>query len=335
MVTNALNMPSRLQLMALIKLQTEVAKLGMAIGKVLDLVTDRTMALTGADGAVIELAEDDHMVYRSAEGIAKNQLGLRISRQNSLSGLCVATGQIMRCDDARQDPRVDLAACEKVGLRSMIVVPLAHHGRVIGVLKVLSTKPGVFSDSDATILGMLSELVAASMFYAAHYDHDELFYRATHDELTGLANRALFLDHLRTAIAQANRKRELTGVMMIDMNGLKQINDQFGHRYGDAAIREFGRRLKENSRETDTVARFGGDEFGIILTPIDSASSVALKTQRLAKNIQEPFHFEGQQLPISASYGGAVYPEDSHVLDELLDIADQAMYAQKRSFRGS
>ncbi len=83
------------------------------------------------------------------------------------------------------------------------------------------------------------------------------------------------------------------------------------------------------------MARFGGDEFGIILTPIDSASSVALKTQRLAKNIQEPFHFEGQQLPISASYGGAVYPEDSHVLDELLDIADQAMYAQKRSFRGS
>lgn len=328
-------MPSRLQLMALIKLQTEVAKLGMAIDKVLDLVTDRSMVLTSADGAVIELAEDDFMVYRSAEGIAKNQLGLRVSKQNSLSGLCVATGQIIRCDDARQDSRVGSEACEKVGLRSMIVVPLVHQDTVIGVLKVLSKKPATFSEADATLLGMLSELVAASMFFAAHYDHDQLFYRATHDELTGLANRALFIDHLRTAIAQANRKKELTGVMMIDMNGLKQINDQLGHRYGDAAIQEFARRLKQSSRETDTVARFGGDEFGIVLTPIDSADSVALKSQRLAKSIEQPYDFEGQQLPICASYGGAVYPEDSHILDELLDIADQAMYAHKRSFKDS
>lgn len=328
-------MPSRLQLMALIKLQTEVAKLGMAIDKVLDLVTDRSMILTGADGAVIELADDDFMVYRSADGIAKNQLGLRISKQNSLSGLCVATGQIIRCDDARLDPRVDLAACEKVGLRSMIVVPLAHQGTVIGVLKVLSKKPANFSEADATLLGMLSELVAASMFFAAHYDHDQLFYRATHDELTGLANRALFIDHLRKAIAQANRKKGLVGVMMIDMNGLKQINDQLGHRYGDAAIQEFARRLKQSSRETDTVARFGGDEFGIVLTPIDSVDSVALKSQRLAKSIEQPYDFEGQQLPICASYGGAVYPEDSHILDELLDIADQAMYAHKRTFKDS
>ncbi|HET8807966.1 MAG TPA: sensor domain-containing diguanylate cyclase [Methylophaga sp.] len=319
--------------MALIQLQTEIAKLGLAVGKVLDLVTDKSMVLTCADGAVIELAEGDCMVYRSADGIAKNQLGLRISKHNSLSGLCVATGQIMRCDDSRLDPRVDLAACEKVGLRSMIVVPLAHQNSVIGVLKVLSTKPGIFSDADVTILGMLSELVAASMFYAAHYDHEQLFYRATHDELTGLANRALFLDHLRTAIAQANRKKELTGVMMIDMNGLKKINDQLGHRYGDAVIREFGRRLKENSRETDTVARFGGDEFGIVLTPVDSASSVELKSQRLAQNVEKPFDFEGQRLPIGASYGGAVYPEDSREINELLDIADQAMYAQKRSLK--
>lgn len=335
MTTNSLNLPSRLQLMALIQLQTEVAKLGMAVDKVLDLVTDKSMVLTGADGAVIELAEDDFMVYRSADGIAKTQLGLRISRHNSLSGLCVAAGQIMRCNDSRLDPRVDLAACEKVGLRSMIVVPLSHHGSVIGVLKVLSKNPNAFSDADATILGMLSELVAASMFFAAHYDHEQLFYRATHDELTGLANRALFIDHLRTAIAQANRKQELTAVMIIDMNGLKQINDQFGHRYGDAAIKEFAGRLKKNSRETDTVARFGGDEFGIVLTPIDNAGSVTLKSQQLTQKVEHSFDFEGQQLPISASYGGAVYPQDSRDIDGLLEIADQAMYAQKRALRTS
>lgn len=335
MVSNTHKLPSRPQLIAVIQLQTEIAKLGMNIGKVLDLVTDKSMALTGADGAVIELAEGDFMVYRSVGGIAQAQLGLRIPRQTRLSGLCVATKQIMRCDDSRTDPRVDSAACERVGLRSMIVVPLSHRDDVIGVLKVLSERPNAFSEADATIIGMLSELIAASMFHAAHYDHEQLFYRATHDEMTGLANRSLFLDHLRTAIAQANRKREQTGVMMIDMNDLKQINDQYGHRYGDAVIVEFARRLKQSSRETDTVARFGGDEFGIVLTPIDSADSVALKSQRLAKSIEQPYDFEGQQLPISASYGGAVYPEDSHILDELLDMADQAMYAHKRSFKDS
>lgn len=123
--------------------------------------------------------------------------------------------------------------------------------------------------------------------------------------------------------------------MMIDMNGLKQINDQHGHRYGDAALKEFARRLKQSSRESDTVARFGGDEFGILLTPLDQASNVALKSQTLAQSIEKPFAFEGRQLPIRASYGGAVYPEDSHDIDALLDIADQAMYAQKRTLKES
>lgn len=311
--------------MAVFQLQTEIAKLGLDIGKVLDLVTNESMALNGADGAVIELAEADYIVFRATSGIAESQLGKHISRHNSLFALSVATKQIMRCDDALQDSRVDKAACERVGVRSMIVVPLTHQDDVIGLLKVVSKSPHAFSQADHTLLGMLSELVAASMFYADHYDHEQLFYRATHDDLTGLANRALFLDHLRKATAQANRKKELVGVMMIDMNGLKKINDQHSHRFGDAALIEFARRLKDISRETDTVARFGGDELGIILTPIDS---VALKSQRLAKSIEYPYDFEGQQLLICVSYGGAVYPEDSHILDELLDIADQEMYAQ-------
>lgn len=335
MVSNTINMPSRVQLMAVIQLQTEIAKLGLEISKVLDLVTQKSMPLTGADGAVIELAEGDFMVYRAASGIAESQLGLRISRHNSLSGMSVATQQIMRCDDAWQDARVDKAACERVGLRSMIVVPLTHQGDVIGVLKVLSKNPSAFTQADTTLLSMLSELVAACMFYAAHYDHEQLFYRATHDDLTGLANRALFLDHLRTAIAQANRKKELAGIMMIDMNGLKNINDQHGHRFGDAALREFARRLKQNSRETDTVARFGGDEFGIVLTPIDNASNVEMKRLRLTQNIEQPFQFEGRQLSICASYGGAVYPEDSQDINELIDKADQAMYAHKRKLKGA
>ncbi len=131
--------------MAVIQLQTEIAKLGLDIGKVLDLVTNESMALNGADGAVIELAEADYIVFRATSGIAELQLRKHISRHNSLFALSVATKQIMRCDDALQDSRVDKAACERVGVRSMIVVPLTHQDDVIDLLKVVSKSPHAFS----------------------------------------------------------------------------------------------------------------------------------------------------------------------------------------------
>jgi len=321
---------SRAQLLSLIKLQTDIAKLGHDLAAVLELVTQRSMQLTESDGAVIEFAEGDSMVYRAAQGIASSQLGLRIPRQTSLSGLSVATGQTLRCDDAFNDPRVDRAACERVGLRSMIVLPLQHDNHSVGVLKVLSVQPAAFSEDDVAFLAMLSELLAASMFFAARYDYEDLFYRATHDQMTGLANRALFLDHMRTALAEAQRKNTLTGIFMIDMNGLKQINDTWGHRSGDAAICEFARRLKQNSRESDTVARFGGDEFGMLLNTVEAASNVPAKLERLKTQIELPFEFEGRGLPLSGSFGTAIFPDDGNDIETLIHLADQEMYHHKR-----
>lgn len=322
---------SREQLLSLIKLQTDIAKLGHDLSAVLELVTQRSMELTRCDGAVIEFAEDDVMVYRAACGIAAAQLGLRIPQATSLSGLSVSSGSILRCDDAFNDPRVDKVACERVGLRSMIVLPLQHDNHSVAVLKVLSRHPSAFSEGDIAFLAMLSELLAASMFFAARYDYEDLFYRATHDQMTGLANRALFLDHMRTALAQAQRKKTLAGVLMIDMNGLKQINDTLGHRSGDAAICEFARRLKQNSRESDTVARFGGDEFGMLLNVVDTAGNLETKLQRLKVQIELPFEFEGQGLTLSGSFGGAIFPNDSENIETLIEIADQEMYSQKRA----
>ena len=122
------------QLLAIIRIQTEIAKLGLDFGGVMGLVVDKALVLVEAEGAVIELAEGDDMVYRAASGLAGGQVGLRVSRQSSLSGLCVETGQPMLCNDSENDPRVDLAACRKVGLRSMLVVPLKHDESVVGVL---------------------------------------------------------------------------------------------------------------------------------------------------------------------------------------------------------
>ncbi|WP_292439245.1 sensor domain-containing diguanylate cyclase [Methylophaga sp.] len=324
---------SRDQLLAMFRLQTDIARLGLNISNILDLVTERSMALTGADGSVIELTDKLHMVYRATAGIARSQLGLRIPVQGSLSGLCSETGNTLRCDDASTDPRVDRASCERIGLNALLVVPLRHGDHTIGVLKVLSKQKKAFSEADEVMLTMLSDMVASAMFYATEYNFEELFYRATHDQMTGLANRALFLDHMHSALAQARRHQSLTGILMIDMNDLKQINDNFGHLSGDAAICEFARRLRQKSRASDTVARFGGDEFGMILTPITLKEDIDLKARRLERQLQQEFHHNNDVLPLSASIGGAVYPHDGRDLESLLEKADRQMYARKRALK--
>lgn len=318
------------QLLAIIGIQTEIAKLGLDLGGVMALVVDRALALVEADGAVIELAEGDDMVYRAATGLASSQLGLRINRQASLSGLCVESGKPMLCRDVENDDRVDLAACKKVGLRSMLLVPLTHDEVVVGVLKVLSARPRAFTEAHVAVLQLMSELVAAAMYFAARYSANDLFHRATHDELTGLANRALFLDRLRNTLSQAERNARPCGLLIADLDGLKQINDRLGHRAGDAALREFAARLAAAARKSDTVARHGGDEFAVILNPVDGYRDLIHTRQRLAAAVEGSFRFEGMEIVLKASLGAALFPEDGETLDGLLEFADQAMYATKR-----
>ncbi|MGE5547875.1 MAG: diguanylate cyclase domain-containing protein [Solirubrobacterales bacterium] len=316
--------------MDVIGIQTEIAKLGLDLSGVMDLVVERTVSLIEADGAAIELAEGGDMVYRAAAGSAAPQIGLRLRLDASLSGLCVRTGETLRCDDSDSDPRVDRDACNRVGLRSMIVMPLKHNGLTIGALKAMSKQPGKFSDADVHLLGLLSEMVGAAMFFAAKYDVDDLFHRATHDGLTGLANRSLFMDRLRTLIAQGERELRPAGLLMIDMDGLKSVNDNYGHRAGDAVIAEFAQRLKVVARGSDTVARLGGDEFGVILMPVDRSAGVDGAIRRLSVAIEPPFLFEGRMYQLRASIGSATFPDEGTDLDELIELADSRMYTFKK-----
>ena len=319
------------RLLEVIRTQTDIAKLGLDLGGVMALVAERAQALTQAVGAVVELAEGGDMVYRAATGVAGAHLGMRLAQNSSLSGLCIREGQPLQCPDAETDARVDREACRRIGLRSMIVVPLRHHDAVVGVLKVLSERPQAFDDDDLHQLGLMSDLIAAAMFHATKYGTSELFYLATHDGLTGLANRSLFLERLRQCLAQAQREEKHFGLLNLDMDGLKPINDVYGHRAGDAAIRELAQRIKQASRESDTVARLGGDEFGVILSRVSDRDGALAHAQRLAQQIVQPFEFERQEIALDASIGVAVFPNDGAELDTLLDRADQSMYLTKRA----
>jgi diguanylate cyclase (GGDEF)-like protein len=305
-------------LLDIIDVQTEIVKLGPDFSGIINLVARQAQEITGASGAIVELAEDDDMVYRAATGIASGQLGLRLKRESSLSGLCIATGEVLHCQDSDTDERVDREACRRVGLRSMIVAPLLFHEAAVGALKVASSVPRFFTQDHLCTLKLISEL----------------YHRATHDMLTGLANRALFYDRLRQHLAQLRRKPAPLGLLMLDMDGLKTINDTYGHRAGDAAIREMAQRAMSAAREADTVARLGGDEFAVILPDVQGRDLLHLAAKRITGEVCRPFSFEEHELPLGVSVGGALFPEDAENLDALIESADKRMYAVKRERKG-
>jgi GGDEF domain-containing protein len=296
-------------LMAIIQAQTEIAKLGMDLGAMLDLVANRMQTLTRAQGAIVEIAEGEEMVYRAASGMAGGQLGLRLKRQGSLSGLCVQSGEILECRDSETDNRVDRDACRRVGLRSMLVAPLVYSGTTIGVLKIASPEAEAFAARDKQVLELMTGLIGAAIYKAS--DFTDLYHRATHDPLTGVSNRAMFYDRLRQGLLVAARRASPLGVVNLDMDGLKPINDRFGHRAGDAAL--------------------GGDEFGVVLLDVQDRSSVEQHAHRISAEIDAPLDFENQTLQLGASLGVAVFPDDGADAVALIDKADQAMYAAKRA----
>lgn len=155
-------------------------------------------------------------------------------------------------------------------------------------------------------------------------------HRASHDVLTGLPNRALFQDRLGQALARAQREKSLVGLLYLDLNDFKPVNDNLGHATGDLLLKAVAERLRRALREVDTVARIGGDEFTVILGDISDREAVASMVHKLASTLAEPFAIGGRQLQISASIGTAIYPVDAITAKTLLAVADDAMYTHKR-----
>ena len=163
---------------------------------------------------------------------------------------------------------------------------------------------------------------------------ERLEHQALHDGLTGLANRALFGEHVLQALASANRKGEPRAVLVIDLNGFKQINDTLGHDQGDDLLKQIGERLVAALRETDTIARLGGDEFAILpggATDLAGAAALAWKIEQTCK---PGFVLEDEVVHVSASIGIALFPDHGTTTAELLRCADAAMYVAKRSGSG-
>lgn len=154
-------------------------------------------------------------------------------------------------------------------------------------------------------------------------------FNATHDELTGLLNRSLFRDRLDQAVSQAKRRKRQVGLLFLDLDGFKHINDRFGHSIGDKLLQQVAQRLVGCTRDADTVGRIGGDEFIVLMPEVDGERGAADLARKLKVCLAKPHLIDRHTVVLTASIGSAVYPDDCADQDGLVRYADTAMYAAK------
>ena len=177
---------------------------------------------------------------------------------------------------------------------------------------------------------VLEREFAALLLREAAASHD-----ACHDALTGLPNRTLMLDRFGQAVTFADRQRKLVAILFIDLDGFKRINDRYGHLTGDDILRRAADRVQTAIRGNDTVCRYGGDEFVVILTELEEAAACIAIADKIQRRLSRPYHAETGAIRLRCSIGTAVYPRDGIVWEALLAHADAAMYSAKPSGQGA
>lgn len=349
--------------------QTEIGQVGLGIDEVMALVAARVQTLTKASGAIVELAVGDTRVYQAGSGVATDQRGAWIAAVSNLAEVCVRTGAVVRSEEMRTDPRVNLEVCRLLGIQSMIAAPLAYEGRVVGVLQVFATTPWRFDERDVCTVQLMAGLAGAAVGHAAESKarlllldertramealrlseeqlteqlgltrqlnreleaaNRQLAEIARTDGLTGLKNRRHFDEVLQEGCSFMARRGEPVSVVLADIDEFKRYNDAFGHQAGDEVLRQVANALQASARRHDTVARLGGEEFALLLLGVDLPAATTL-AERLRQAVEAgPWTHR----PVTASFGVATaWPGTANPL-ELVKKADEALYLSKRGGR--
>jgi diguanylate cyclase (GGDEF)-like protein/PAS domain S-box-containing protein len=177
--------------------------------------------------------------------------------------------------------------------------------------------------------GRLVRMEIATDITDRKHDEETIKHMAHHDLLTGLPNRILFMDRLEQAIARSRRDKSMLAVMFLDLDKFKPINDSMGHSTGDLILKQISERLTSCMRETDTVARFGGDEFIALITDLKDTKTSTQMAKKLDSVIAEPIILDSNEFSLGVSIGIALYPDHADTSERLISLADEAMYVAK------
>jgi len=307
-------------------------------------VMAETMRFTGASGAVVERVVGDELEYVSAAGSIAPQAGLRMPLRGSLSCVAIQAREIQCCDDTEIDPRVDREACRRVGIRSMLIVPLLFRDEVIGVLKATSEQPAAFGTGEARALELSAGIIGAVLGrqampetgmregVAPQVTSEERPHAAPTDALTGLPNRRAFEMRLGEALHRWEGSTGHMALLFVDINGFKSINENLGHQVGDLALCKVGEIMVRTLRSGDIVSRLAGDEFVALLLDLDGGrQQVEWLCQKLLGALAQPQGLgAGLNLSLSVAIGVALHDDPSLTRAEWLKRADRAMCLARR-----
>ncbi len=220
----------------------------------------------------------------------------------------------------------------KMGCSSTVCLPLVVDDNVVALIVLFATGRGLFDEDE---LALLNELAADVSFALDHLDKTaRLDYLSYYDSLTGIPNRRLFRDRMELALAHARRRSEALGVIVINLDRFKKINESLGTDAGDELLRKVASRLQSSLREVDTIARLGGNEYAVLVEGVTTDAEVIAVADKLAQALDAPFDVRGHEVFVSASIGSAVYPNGVSAPQVLLQSAESAMRRVKQEGGG-
>ena len=258
-----------------------------------------------------------------AEDDGRHRIGVGVT------GRAVAEARLIVVEDYPSMPDAS-GPWLRHGLQAAMAAPVHEDGRVIGSLLLSSFRPGrVFSRAEQDMLSSFAEHASLALTDARRVD--TMLHQALHDALTGLPNRALFTDRIQHALIQGRRRGTACGVIFLDLDRFKTVNDSLGHGAGDELLVAVARRIDESLRSADTAARLGGDEFAVLLEDLGGTDEAVMVAERITAALAAPVLVQGHEVYVKVSVGIAVGRQEA---SELLRQADVAMYRAKRDGKG-
>jgi diguanylate cyclase (GGDEF)-like protein len=288
----------------------------------------------GTDLGYVTEFEGDEMIARFvAGGGVRHGVGYRRKVFETFTQHMLGTDQVLAVDDLDNSPWRDHPARRTLAWTSMICTPVNRFSTVFGSMGFASIKPGGrhFSEDDKDLMRLMSALCGSALERLAH--EERLGALAFYDALTGLPNRVLFDDRVEQTLIAARRHHQRFSLMFFDLDDFKDVNDRHGHAAGDELLRVVAHRLLAVARESDTVARHGGDEFVALQRFVRSPQDAMRLARRINETLRQPIMVDALVLTISASIGVAIYPDHGTTARELLANADAALYRAKGAGR--
>ena len=315
---------------------TDVVKTANSIlepGKVIELVMEKIRQLIPSEAWSLLMVDEEkqELVFEAALGAKGSDVAsYRLKMGEGVAGWVANTGKPAIVNDTAKDPRFTprLDTDTQFATRSILCAPLVSRGRTIGVLEIINKRDGKFTRADLDLMLTLVEPCAIALENAILFQRTEQL--TITDDLTKLFNSRYLNLYLGREIKRCKRHGIPLSIIFLDLDGFKSVNDQYGHLAGSGTLTEVGVILADGVRESDILARYGGDEFVAVL-PETPASGAIVIAERLRRSIEENRFLQpmGLAARISASFGIASYPDHALTPEALIQKADQAMYRVK------